>query len=31
MMKDKIGGRTYNKRNNYKKEGPSKDEKEKRE
>ena len=26
-MKDKIGGRTYNKRSNYKKEGPSREEK----
>ena len=31
IMKDKFGGRTYNKRSNYKKEGPSKEEKEKRE
>ena len=31
MMKDKFGGRTYNKRSNYKKEGHSKEEKEKRE
>ena len=31
MMKDKIGGRTYNKRSNYRKEGPSREEKEKRE
>ena len=30
IMKDKFGGRTYNKRSNYKKEGPSKEEKEKR-
>ena len=29
-MKDKFGGRTYNKRSNYKKEGPLKEEKEKR-
>ena len=27
IMKDKFGGRTYNKRSNYKKEGPSKKEK----
>ena len=31
MMKDKIGRRTYNKRSNYRKEGPSREEKEKRE
>ena len=31
MMKDKFGRRTYNKRSNYKKEGPSKEEKDKRE
>ena len=31
IMKDKFGGRIYNKRSNYKKEGPSKEEKEKRE
>ena len=31
MMKDKFGGRAYNKRSNYKKEGPSKKEKENRE
>ena len=30
IMKDKFCGRTYNKRRNYKKEGPSKEEKEKR-
>ena len=30
-MNDKFGGRTYNKRSNYKKECPSKEEKEKRE
>ena len=29
IMKDKFGGRTYNKGSNYKKEGPSKEEKEK--
>ena len=28
MMKNKFGGKTYNKRSNYKKEGPSKEEKE---
>ena len=27
MMKNKFGGKTYNKRSNYKKEGPSKEEK----
>ena len=27
MMKDKLSGRTYNKRSNYKKEGPPKKEK----
>ena len=31
MMKNKFGGKTYNKRSNYKKEGPSKEEKENRE
>ena len=31
MMKNKYGGKTYNKRSNYKKEGPSKEEKENRE
>ena len=31
MVKDKFSGRTYNKRSNYKKEGPSIEEKEKRE
>ena len=31
MMKDKFSGRTYNRRSNYKKEGPSREEKEKRE
>ena len=31
MMKNKFGGKTYNKRSNYKKEGPSKEEKEDRE
>ena len=31
IMKDKFDGRTYNKINNYKNEGPSKEEKEKRE
>ena len=31
MMKDKNGERTYNRRSNYKKEGPSREEKEKRE
>ena len=31
MMKKKFGGKTYNKRSNYKKEGPSKEEKENRE
>ena len=30
-MKDNFGGRTYNKRSNEKKAGPSKEEKEKRE
>ena len=30
MMKDKFSGRTYNRRSNYKKKGPSKEEKEKR-
>ena len=30
IMKDKFGGSSYNKRNNYKKKGPSKEEKEKR-
>ena len=30
MMKDKFSGRTYNKRSNYKKEGPLREEKEKR-
>ena len=27
MMKDKFSGRTYNRRSNYKKEGPSREEK----
>ena len=31
MMKNKYGGKTYNKRSSYKKEGPSKEEKENRE
>ena len=31
MIKNKFGGKTYNKRSNYKKEGPSKEEKENRE
>ena len=31
MMKNKFGGKTYNKRSNHKKEGPSKEEKENRE
>ena len=31
LMKNKFGGKTYNKRSNYKKEGPSKEEKENRE
>ena len=31
MMKNKYGGKTYNKRSNYKKEGPSKEDKENRE
>ena len=31
MKKNKFGGKTYNKRSNYKKEGPSKEEKENRE
>ena len=31
MMKKKYDGKTYNKRSNYKKEGPSKEEKESRE
>ena len=31
MMKDKNGGRTYNRRRNYKKEGPLREEKEMRE
>ena len=31
MMKNKYGGKTYNKRSNYKKKGPSKEEKENRE
>ena len=31
MMKNKFGGKTYNKRSNYKKEGSSKEEKENRE
>ena len=31
MIKNKYGGKTYNKRSNYKKEGPSKEEKEYRE
>ena len=31
MMKDKLSGKTYNKRSNYKREGPSREEKEKRE
>ena len=31
MMKNKFGGKTYNKRSNFKKEGPSKEEKENRE
>ena len=31
MLKDKFSGRTYNRRSNYKKEGPSREEKEKRE
>ena len=31
MMKNKYGGKTYNKRINYKKEGPSKEEKENKE
>ena len=31
LMKNKFGGKTYNKRNNYKKKGPSKEEKENRE
>ena len=31
MMKNKFGGKTYNKKSNYKKEGPSKEEKENRE
>ena len=31
MMKNKFGGKTYYKRRNYKKEGPSKEEKENRE
>ena len=31
MMKNKFGGKTYNKRSNYKKEGLSKEEKENRE
>ena len=31
MMKNKFGGKTYNKRSNYKKEGYSKEEKENRE
>ena len=31
MMKDKVGGRTYNKRSYYKKEGPSKEEKKEKE
>ena len=31
MMKNKYGGKTYNKRSNYKKEGPLKEEKENRE
>ena len=30
MIKDKFSGRTYNKRSNHKKEGPSREEKEKR-
>ena len=31
MMNDKFSGRTYNRRSNYKKEGPLREEKEKRE
>ena len=31
MMKDKFSRKTYNRRSNYKKEGPSREEKEKRE
>ena len=31
MMKNKYGGKNYNKRSSYKKEGPSKEEKENRE
>ena len=31
VMKDKFSGRTYNRRSNYKTEGPSREQKEKRE